>query len=209
MAAPLQLDEAALAEQGKHNEQPPSFDSFPQAPLINIPHHHPSPFPPHTTPYTVPPPQPQPSFFISGASSEQLNIYLHPHQTLFTHNDYVGYLSPKLTVEQMPTIELPASFHTNATAMDSVFQCILSFTASLCRCSFVGERMLSQNSNFHRTRLVVNNNDISGRDAVPYICLSPSLPMSSPHSFGRRKHVAPCYDSSRSISSPLTRKILR
>ena len=221
MAAPLQLNNTETRKNEKTEEvHPPNTSSFTGPPRhfqfepsIPPPVFSYLPHPTQMTPTTFPDQTP-PSFVISGSSSEELTIYLYPHQTLFTHNNYVHFCSDKLNVEHMPCLQLPSAFNTRPCSMDRFIQCVVSLVSALCKCNCIGvgamNSVIYRHINFYGTRLLINNNDLKKKEkSIPSICLSASLPMSSPYSFGRRNNVAPCFDSSTLISSPLSRKILR
>eukprot|EP01083_Nonionella_stella_P201066 735793_1 len=152
MATPLRIDndekkEATILQP----QQPPP----PQPPTYPI-----------YAPPMYPPPQPttQSNYYTSGTSNEQLNIYLYPHQTLFTHNNYITYLSDKLTVEHLPSIQLPLAFNSKSTCFDYCFKCFTYCFVSICKCSLFGIGNIitfnNQHTNFYNTRLVINNNNI-------------------------------------------------
>eukprot|EP01083_Nonionella_stella_P051345 136298_1 len=212
MAAPLRIENEPPKDM-KHTAPP-----HPHYPMFGEPL-PPPPYDPRLRPPGPPMPPPnmmQPStFHTSGTSNEQLNIYLYPHQTLFTHNNYITYLSDKLTVEHLPPIQLPLAFNSTSTCVDYCFKCLTYCFFSLCKCG-IGNVLsfANEDSNFYNTRIVINNNNIKQYIAstnappnIPYICLSPSLQISSAQSFGKRNFISPTHDSS-SISSSLTRKIL-
>mmetsp|Transcript_44634 Transcript_44634/g.71430 ORF Transcript_44634/g.71430 Transcript_44634/m.71430 type:complete len:589 (+) Transcript_44634:41-1807(+) len=166
--------------------------------------------------YTAERPENESNFYTSGTSNEQLTIYVFPHQTVYTHSNHVMQLSDKLSVEQLPCIQLPFAFDGTQPSffLDSLVKCCTTCFLWLCECSLFGisntVSMSEERSNFFNTRLVINNNHFTAKhdeSAIPYICLSPSLHISSPHSFGRRNFSSPTADSS-SISGSLSRKIL-